>query len=394
MGMTFEELYRQFERDDQGYFARMALNPLAQFGSEQQPLLGARYLPEVLVPENSYEEDQIRFRVKPALDGTRYSPTQLQRGGMLIGTMKVDLGHTDTADEFTGKDHDGLVKLLMRGGDEQAIAQVIRWSDNSLLRPHIIKNELQRWQAIVQGQVIRAGSNGYTETVQYYTPSGMRPTISGGTTGSPAGWYGSNYDPYTDIFAGVQKLQDLGYEVTDMVCSGKLLSVLQQNAKVVLRTSKVVVNSSGSIVGSSGRVSMEELQQINTAEGLPQFTRYNAGYETDTGFRRYLDSPSNDRDYLILIGRSGLQWDLKTDYTTRVDGTTTSGFDSQAVVLDNTLGYYAIGRNVGQAASGRTVYTEFQGKKPVGLFGESYQCGLPVIQQPDSIYVIQVMRPS
>lgn len=394
MTMTFEELYRQFEADDEGYFARMALNPLAQFGTEQQPLLGARYLPEVLVPENAYQEDQIRFRVKPALDGTRYSPTQMQRSGMLIGSMKVELGETDVADEFTGKDHDGLVRLLMRGGDEQAIANVIRWSDNALLRPHLIKNELQRWQAIIGAQVVRNGSDGYTEPVNYYAPSGHRPTVSGGTTGSPQGWYLDTYDPYDDIFAGVQKLQDLGFNVTDMICTPKLTSVLQTNAKVATRTSGVVVNSSGQIQGVSGRVSMAALQQINSDEGLPPFTIYNAGYETPTGFKRYLDSPAGDRDYLILLGQSQLQWDMKTDFAARVDGVTSANFDNQAVVLDNVLGYYAVGRNVGQGAPGRTIYTEFRGKKPVGLFGEAYQTGLPVIQQPEAIYVIQVIRPT
>lgn len=396
--ITFEELYQQLERDQQGYFRRLALNPLAQFGAEQQPLLGARYLPEILVPENSYTEEQIRYRTNPALDGTRYSPAQMQRGGMLLGALKVDLGYTDTADEFTGQMHDGLVKLLMRGGDLQAIAQVIRWTDNSLVRPHIIKNELQRWQAIVQGQVVRTGIDGYTEPVPYYTPAGHRPTVSGGTVSVPAGWYSDSYDPYDDIFAGVQKLEDLGYMVTDMIATGKLLSVMKRNPEVVKRTSKVIVNAGGQLQGSTGRVSSSDLQMINTDEGLPQLTVYNAGYETATGFKRYLESPAGDRDYLILIGRSGLMWDMKTDYASRVDGVSGT-YDPEALAvqdltINNTLGYYGVGRNVGQGISGRTIYTEFQGKKPVGLYGEAYQTGFPVIQEPQAIYVIQVLRPT
>ena len=399
MTLSFIELYQQFERDEAGYFKRLALNPLAQFGSEDQPLLGARFLPEVLVPENSYQEDQIRYRVTPALDGTRYSPAQMQRSGMLIGQLKVDLGYTDTASEFTGQQHDGLVKLLSRGGDMDAIAQVIRWTDNSLLRPHVIKNELQRWEAIVQAQVTRRGSDGFQETVQYYAPANHRPTVSGGTTGAPAGWYAaSGYDPYDDIFAGVQKLEDLGYQVTDMICTGKPMSVLRQNAEVVKRTSKVIVNASGQLAGSTGRVTQADLQMINQDEGLPPLTKYNAGYESPTGFKRYLDSPNGDRDYLVLIGRSGLQWDMKTDYASRVDGVTgtydASALEVKDLTINNTLGYYGIGRNVGQGSSGRTVYTESQLKKPVGLYGEAYQTGLPVIQEPQAIYVIQVLRPT
>lgn len=398
MPKSFLELYQDLERDSQGYFKRLALNPLSQFGAEDQPLLGARFLPEVLVPENSYTEDQIRYRTKPALDGTRYSPAQMQRGGMLIGTLKVDLGYTDTADEFTGNQHDGLVKLLNRGGDLDAIAQVIRWSDNSLVRPHVIKNELQRWQAIINASVVRTGVDGYTETVNYYTPAGHRPQVGGGTVGAPAGWYSNSYDPYDDIFAGVQKLEDLGYQVTDMVCTGRLISTIRTNGEVVKRTSKVIVNAGGQLQGSTGRVTMADLQMINTDEGLPAFTKYNAGYETDTGFKRYLDSAAGDRDYLILIGRSGLQWDMKTDYASRVDGVSGTydpeALNVQDLTINNTLGYYGVGRNVGQGTSGRTIYTQFQGKKPVGLYGESYQTGFPVIQEPQAIYVIQVMRPT
>ncbi len=399
MPLSFVELYQQFERDEAGYFKRLALNPLAQFGAEDQPLLGARFLPEILVPENSYQEDQIRYRVNPALDGTRYSPAQMQRGGMLIGQLKVDLGYTDTADEFTGQMHDGLVKLLMRGGDMEAIAQVVRWSDNALVRPHTIKNELQRWDAIIRAQVVRTGSDGFKETVPYYAPAGHRPTVGGGTVGAPAGWYAaSGYDPYDDIFAGVQKLEDLGYQVTDMIGTGKTLSVLKTNPEVVKRTSKVIVNAGGQLQGSTGRVSMSDLQMINQDEDLPPFTKYNAGYETATGFKRYLDSPNSDRDYLILIGRSGLQWDMKTDYASRVDGVTGT-YDPEALevkdlTINNTLGYYGVGRNVGQSSSGRTIHTEAQMKKPVGLYGEAYQTGLPVIQEPQAIYVIQVMRPT
>jgi hypothetical protein len=397
--LTFEELYQQLERDQKGYFRRLALNPLAQFGSEEQPLLGARYLPEVLVPENAYTEEQIRYRTQPALDGTRYSPAQMQRGGMLLGSLKVELGHTDTADEFTGQQHDGLVKLLMRGGDLQAIAQVIRWADSSLLRPHIIKNELQRWDAIIRAQTVRRGSDGYEETVNYYAPPGHRPTVGGGTVGTPAGWYAATgYDPFDDIFAGVQKLEDLGYELTDIIMSGRLLSVIKQNSEVVKRTSKVIVNAGGQIQGSTGRVSTSDVQAIASDEGLPEFTVYNAGYETATGFRRYLDAPNNDRDYVVMLGRSRLQWDMKTDYASRVEGVTgtydPSALDVEDLTINNTLGYFGVGRNVGQGSSGRTIYTEFQGKKPVGLYGEAYQTGLPVIQEPQAIYVIQVMRPT
>lgn len=389
---TWLELYRQLEEDR--YFSRVALNPLAQFGSEEQPFLGARYLPEQLVQENSYEETQVRYRTQPALDGTRYSPAQLQANGALIGSFKVDLGSTDTASQFTGQDHDGLIKLLARSGEPQAIANLIRWSDTTLVRPHTIKNELQRWEAIIRGQVTRQGSNGYKETVSYYQPSGHRPTVSGGTTSVPAGWYSDSYDPYDDIFAGKEKLEDLGFTITDIICSPKIISTLRKNAEVAKRNNSVIVDGSGQITSVNQYVATNALNQINQDNSLPAFTVYNAGYETASGFKRFLDSPDGDRDYVIMLGRTQVMWDMKTDYAARVEGVDMTGFDNQAIALNNTLGYYGVGRNVGQSASGRTILTEAQTRKPQGLYGESYQTGLPVITQPDAIYVIQVLRPT
>jgi hypothetical protein len=395
MPKTYVQLHEELK--EEGYFTRLALNPLAQFGSESQPLLGARYLPEILVPENAYNETQIRYRTQPALDGTRYSPTQIQSGGALIGEFKVDLGNTDTADEMTGQDHDGLCKLLMQNRDMEGISQVVRWIDNSLVRPHLIKNELQRWQSIVLASVTRSGSNGYNETVNYHAPSGHRPAVSGGTVGSPAGWYLDTYDPFDDIFAGAEKLAGLGYQVSDIICTQKLMSVLRANATVATRTSQVAVNDSGQIRGTTGYVTNATINQVLADNSLPPVTVYNAGYETPTGFKRYLDLTTT-HDYFIMLGRTTRQWDLVTDWSTRVEGATgvfdTNALDASELTIASTLGYYAVGRNVGAASSGRTIHTEVQERKPMGYFGESYQTGLSVITEPDAIYVIRVARPT
>lgn len=389
---TYAEFYRELQED--GYFERVALDPNAQFGSEDQPILGASILPEKLTTENSYEETQVRYRTKPALDGTRYSPAQMQKSGHLVGSVKVDLGHTDTADQLTGQDHDGLVKLLNRGGDEQAIAQATMWVDKILNRPHIIKNEIQRWQAICLNQVVRVGSDGYTETVNYYSPSGHRPVVEGGTLGSPQGWYLDSYDPMEDIDAGVQKLEDLGYAIGGMFCTGKLTGVLKRNGEMAKRANKVIVNASGQITSINARITNEQLRAIFEDEELSAPMRYNSGYETDSGFKRYLDvAPNADRDYFVIMGKSQRQWDMASDYAGAVDADL-GDFADGAIVLDNIAGYYAVGRNVGQGNPGRTVLTEPQTRKPAGLYGESYQTGFPVITEPQIFYVIQVKRPT
>ncbi|MEM7771966.1 MAG: major capsid protein, partial [Cyanobacteria bacterium P01_A01_bin.37] len=359
--------------------------------------LGARYLPEILVPENAYSETQIRWRTQPALDGTRYSPVQMQRGGTLMGEFKVDLGNTDTGDEMTGQDHDGLIKLLNQDRDMEGIAQVMRWADNSLLRPHLIKNELQRWQAIVLGQVTRNGSEGYTETVSYFQPAGHRPEVLGGTTGSPAGWYLDTYDPFDDIFAGKEKLASLGFEVSDIICNAKPMATLRGNATVATRTSMVRVNDSGQIRGTTGYVSNATINQVLADNDLPPVTVYNAGYQTPTGFLRFLDL-SDTHDYFIMLGRTTRQWDLVTDFSTRAEpGSGTfdrDAIDPGSLTINSTLGYYGVGRNVGSSGSGRTIFTMTQDKKPKGYYGEAYQAGLPVVTEPEAIYVIRVKRPT
>lgn len=391
MTKSYAQFYQELQ--EEGYFERMALDPNAQFGSEQEPFLGATILPEVMVEENAYEETQVRYRTKPALDGTRYSPAQMQKSGHLIGSVKVELGNTDTADELTGNEHDGLVKLLNRGGDAQAIAQALRWTDRSLIRPHLIKNEIQRWQALTLNSVERKGSNGYAETVQFYQHPGHRINVPSGTVGAPQGWYNNTYDPFDDIATGVQKLEDLGYSVRGMFCLGKITSVLQRNAEVAKRASQVVINANGDITSSFGRVTMSQLNSISADEEMPMFTKYNGGYETPNGFKRFLDL-SNDRDYLVIVGNSDRQWDLATDYTGRLANQSENSFSDAAIQLEGTLGYYAVGRNVGQTSSGRTVTTEVQTRKPVGLYGESYETGFPVILDPQSIVVIEIMRPT
>jgi hypothetical protein len=389
---TYLEFYQDLQED--GHFERLALDPNAQFGSEDQPMLGARFLPEQLKTENAYEETQVRYRTQPALDGSRYSPAQMQESGHLIGSVKVEVGYTDTASQLTGQDHDGLIKLLMRGGDVEALAQAIRWSDTALVQPHTIKNEIQRWQALVLGTVKRRGSDGYVEDVPFYVPAGHRPVVEGGTIAAPQGWYLDSYDPLEDIAAGVEKLEDLGYAVTDMVCTGKLTGVLRRNGEIAKRNSNVIINAAGTIASTSARVTMRQLQSILADEDFAQITKYNSGYESPTGFKRFLDiAPNADRDYFVIIGRSQRQWDMATDYAGAVDSQV-GNFADGAITLNNTLGYYAVGRNVSQSAPGRTIHTEVQQRKPQGLYGESYQAGIAVITEPQAIFVIQVKRPT
>lgn len=380
---TYLQFYQELATDN--YFERLALNPAAQFGTESEPFLGATLLPEMMRDENSYEETQVRYRTLPALDNTRYSPAQLQESGHLIGTFRVDLGHTDIAAQLTGEDHDGLVKLLSRdGGDIEAVASAIGWADRSLVRPHLIKNEIQRWEAIIKGSVTRKGSNGYMETVDYHKPAGHRPEVPGGTTGAPAGWFSKTYDLLSDIHAGINKLESLGFSVTGMYCDYETFNLVRGNDSIKEQAYMVTVNDSGQIQSRTGRLSREQVASVlrdESGNGNLNFQVYNLGYRTPTEFKRFINAGATDRLYFVLIANTG------KDYSIDIG-------DQRTIDLGNTLGYYAIGRNVGQTAPGRTIHTEVSEKKPQGLYGEAYQTGLPVVTEPDAIYVIQVLRPT
>ncbi|MEO0659804.1 MAG: major capsid protein [Pseudomonadota bacterium] len=385
MPKTFYELYEELQ--EERYFERLALDPLAQFGSEQQQLLGARLMPERVVEENSYEETQVRYRTKPALDNSRYSPTQKQDNSALIGSFRVDLGHTDTRKNLTGKEYDDLRKLLMRGGDMQAMANVINFVDKELVQPHVIKNEIQRWQAWLLASVKRRTANGQMESIDYYRPSDHIVTVPGGTTGTPAGWHSDAYDPFKDIEAGKEKLQALGYQLVGMYGTPYLGRVLRTNGEVVKRNGRTIPNDTA----QPTRVTESILSLLLEEEDYTGITLYNGGYESETGFKRYMDVESG-YDYLLMVGGTQRSYEMASEYTGAVSDP--SNFTDSSIVLDNTLGYYAVGRNPGKDASGRTIHSWMMDRKPVGMAGESYQTGLPVITDPQAYYVIRVQRPT
>jgi len=302
----------------------------------------------------------------------------MDNSGYLVGSVKVELAETDVASQITSQEHDGLIELLSRDGDVQALANAMQWFDRALLRPHLIKNEIQRWQAIVDSQVVRRGSNGLEETVLYQNPAGHRitPAIASGTIAAPTGWYGPNYDPFArDIFPLAQKLAEKGYTVDRIITSRAMAYVLARNPEVVKRTSRVTIVG-GELSPVVGQVTLAELSQITVQDSLPPIETYNRVYRTADGSFPFLRANafvmvcSTGRDESIDLGDAGV------------------------LQLPDTLGYYGIGRPAGASRPGRVVHTEISERKPIGLFGESYQTGLPVITEPEAIAVITVAPPT
>lgn len=341
----------------------IATNPRAQFGPPTRPLLGATLLPEQLRDRNEYTEDGITYRTVIANSSTRYSPPQ-KKGSALIGRMRVELAESDIAGELTAQQYDTLVKLLNAGGDIEAIANLVRFLDTSARMPLAILNEQQRWQAIVDAKVLRRGDDGYADDVDYPNPAGHRATVGGD-------WKSDSYDPMDDIYAMVEMAAAKGYTISRMIGSTKVRSILKGNAKIAARSSKITINA-GSVTASTGRITNADLSGVLADDELPPFEVYDGQYLTQTGAAHFLK-----RDVLVLVATTGRDQSIDV------------GQDQDPLMLPNTLGYVGIGVPTGQANPGIRLRMEAFDNKPPRVETEGWQTALPVIMDPEAIYVLK-----
>ncbi len=351
-----------------GNFRRVMNNPMSQFGVQTRPLLGASLLPERQVPQNEYIEQALKYRTQVANDGTRYSPVQKKKG-VLSGYMTVLLGHSDIGSEFTAQEYDVFIEILQRASSSndvqsmQAMSSLTQWADLTLRRPLDVKNEIQRWQAIVDASVVRRGDNNFRETVTFSNPSGHRFNAT-------LDWTNDALDPYTDITAALTKLNDKGYDVGRIITSNKVIMTLQNNAKMKARAGRINV-AAGTTVGLPGRLSLQELNNILSEDNLPPIEKYDQKYTTATGSARYLTE-----NVMVFVAKTGRD-------ETLVDP------DANPLVLQDTIGYQAIGRAAGQSSPGRAIVVTPFDNKPPRIEGEAWQAAFPVILEPEAIVVIK-----
>lgn len=346
---------------EQGAYTRIASNPLAQFGIRPRMYLGAQLLPERTVDENMYREDSIRYRTVIANDGTRYSPSQ-KKAGDIVGSMLVELGNSDIAREFDGREYDVLLRLLQRNADMEALANITNWLDTTVNLALVELLEKQRWEAIVEAEVIRQGDNGYEETVSYSNPTNHRAAAG-------AAWSNDATDPLDDIFTQADLLAGKGINVTRIITSRQVLSIMAKNAIVRQR---VGVRTYGNDV-TVGRATLESMNSLFQADGLPPIETYDLQYRTQSGTGYFLA-----RDVVVLVGTTGRDESFDLG-------------DDEQMVLPDVLGYTAIGRAVGQSGPGRVIRAEAFEDKPPRIEAEGWQTALPVITSPESIAVIHTI---
>jgi hypothetical protein len=345
----------------EGAYARIAGNELAQFGRQPRMYLGANLLPERNVDENMYREDSIRYRTVIANDGTRYSPSQ-KKAGDIVGSMLVELGHSDIAREMDGREYDILLRYLGRNADMEAMASITNWLDTTVNLALVELLEKQRWEAIVEAEVIRQGDNTYEETVSYSNPTNHRVSAS-------AAWSNDATDPFDDIFTQADLLVGKGFQVTRIITSRQVMSILGKNAIV---RNRVGVQTYGSDV-AVGRATRDAMNAVLETDGLPPIETYDLQYRTQSGTGYFLP-----RDVMVLLGTTGR------------DETFDLGDDEQMVMAD-VLGYTAIGRAAGQSGPGRVIRAEAFEDKPPRIEAEGWQAALPVITSPEAIAVIHTI---
>lgn len=284
------------ELQDTGEFDRLRLDPLAQFGTEDNPFLFASILPEVNRDTNQYTETQIRYQTILANSGSSYSPAQLNPGGQIVGEFDVKFGNINQADQMTVQDYEAIMKLLMQSGtnsnaDMEAMARVLQFMNKQILWPVLTLNEKQRVDAVVDAQVLRTGSNGYSELVTYPTPAEHRVNIPGGTVANPAGWYETDgsYDPFADFFAAQRFLAAKGYRVNRIISCFDPAYTFMNNTAVATRFGGVSLNQDGGFARVVPSVSRDRINAELQANGLPPLG----------DLRSHLQLQNHNREYCL-----------------------------------------------------------------------------------------------
>jgi hypothetical protein len=170
----------------------------------------------------------------------------------------------------------------------------------------------------------------------------------------------------------VDLLKGKGYEVSRIITSTPVVSILSSNANIKTRVGVAVVNASGQITSAAGRATLDAINGAFARDGLPPVETYDLRYRTSNSTSYFLDRASmvfactTGRDDIIDLG------------------------DDERTIMD-TLGYTAIGTPAGQPNPGRVIRMEHFSNKPPRIEAEGWQASLPVITEPEAIGVINTI---
>lgn len=360
--MDILTLLEQSEADVQAVVS----NPLAMLGSANEPFLGLQLMPERLVDQNQFTETRINYKTIVANNGTRYSPVQI-KGGAFVGEFDVKTYSSDIGAQLTAQDYDAIIKILRRytGNDVpmQALIQLLKWIDKSLVQPLVVKNERMVWECIVDALVQIEGDDGFKDPVAISNPAGHR--VASGD------WSDPDYDPMIDIYARADFLKSKGIRAVRQIAPNNKVSQLLNHPKVKAAARGFITVDNGALVGSENRLTLAGLNSFFAENELPPVEKYDKTYNVQGDAARHFLK----RDVWVMIGATDTSEEIPVE-------------DGDPLILENTLGYVAVGTNAGYTDPGRMVKTEaFDGKAP-HVDGESWQESFPVNQNPEAVTVL------
>lgn len=391
-------------KDGYSDFDKLTVSPILQFGTNDDPYLLQTLLPEVVKSKNQYSEGAIEYISGLAAAGSSYAPTEINKGGSRVGMFNVNFGFTNQKDVLDVATYEAIHDILMLSDDsanmnnlEQAGESVLDWTANHITKPQMDLNELYRSQAIVDAKVERRGANGYAEDVIYPNGVGQRVSIPGGTVAAPGGWYknDASYDPLQDFLAIQSSARKMGLEIIRVISDFDAKAVFMRSPAVKAQFFGIAMNA-----GSGGSVNVSNLPQVIDEDAvdallrryrLPAWELYDKTYN-------FLDSNNilQSRRFLDRVDDTGKAYDpVIIHCRTRRNLIITLPAPIGQVNLTNTLGYYGIGRCVGHENPGRVLNRLLEDKlHPPSFTAEILQEGLPVIQSPESFFILKVYKPT
>ncbi|NES64674.1 MAG: hypothetical protein F6K24_05140 [Okeania sp. SIO2D1] len=365
---------------EEGYTYAIARQGSLQFGSEDNTFPLAELLPVMQKDSNEIAEDVSKISLPTAFDGDPLSPPQI--GKLAKATsFKGQLGHIDIAVQMTGSDLKSLMKIIDRDNNQNELTFefLSRWFIRNVRWALESKAELQRVQAIVEGQVTITPMDGQPYDVPLQQ-TGQRVTVPSGTNAAPAGWYSPDFDPLLQtIVPLINEMENRGYTSWRTYTSTRIAGVLSQNPNMTTTTGTIVLNTANATLKTAqGPVSFDLLNAKLQANGVPPIAKYNRVYPTLNGNRRYFPD-----DKFVIIGQTGDERDVDL-------GTGDAADELQLETFKNTLGYYGEGTSIGQTNPGAVITPKVKDLKPIGVYVEGYREGFPVLLADEAVIVITI----
>lgn len=382
---TINALLKQLQ--DANAFSISANDPTLQFTVGRTPLLFSSVLPERNVTSNVFRDDSIRFRTMIANDSTRYSPPQ-KKNGMLMGSVSVELGDSDTASDMSMQMYEAFINMLDRGITQEALATVLRFFQSTVSEPMAILRERHRVDAIANGFVVRRGANRFTETVTFLSPAGHRVTVPTGTTGTPAGWYSPAYSILNDLKAAKRFLESKGYRISRVITTSDIMNDCFYINNEIKQWGLITLQApnGGTAVSLQTRTEQVSISNALTSIGFPVPEVYDAGYYTQA-----LETSTNPAE------RQGYIKFLENRFIilceTGRDDSIDLGAD-QPLIVFNTLGYTGIGKATGQLTPGVATKVENFTGKDARIEAMAWQTSFPVINEPEGYMVFTINPPA